>query len=158
MKHLLPAAFLTVFLAACDSTHSHHSDYSNQANAAKIVIAAMDTNRDGQISWQENSFYFDRLFNQLDIGHKGYVTQAEFSAINNDPIFKAMPLQKLEISFQMFDVNNDGKLTHDEFEHMGDRVFALLDRNMDGFVSESDFTPQQSCGANSGGHGRRSMF
>ena len=147
-------------LSACSSGHDHREDHDNRVNPAKAIIAIMDTNGDNQVSWQENQQYFDKLFARLDFGKKGYVTEAEFQAMNNDPLFKMMPLQKLQVSFTMFDRNDDKKLSREEFEHMGDRIFALLDRNMDGEISESDFTEsKESCSRDSrqggsGGHSR----
>jgi len=159
-RRFLAIAFLSLFPAGCSSQHEHRESHENRISPAKAIIAAMDMNGDNQVSWQENSQYFEKLFNRLDAGHKGYVTEAEFKAINDDPVFKAMPLQKLQVSFTMFDRNDDGKLSHDEFQHMGDRIFTLLDRNMDGNISEGDFSEskepcsQDSSEGRSGGRSR----
>ena len=141
-------------LAGCSSTprHSHDND-AKRENAAKAIIQAMDTNGDGQVSWQESQQYFEKLFTRLDVNHDGFISEEEFKAINDDPVFKAMPLQKLQVSFAMFDRNDDHKLSHDEFEHMGDRIFALLDRNMDGEISQADFAPE-SCSRDSSSGGQ----
>ena len=56
-----------------------------------------------QVSWQENQRYFDKLFTRLDVNHDGFISEEEFKAIDNDPVFKAMPLQKLQVSFTMFE-------------------------------------------------------
>jgi len=146
--------------AACSSSHHDHANDEKRENAGKAIIQAMDVNGDGQISWQENQQYFDRLFTRLDVNHDGFISAQEFAAMHNDPVFVAMPLQKLEISFVMFDRNNQGKLSHEDFETMGDRIFAILDRNMDGVVSQSDFTSEQNCShdssqGQSGGRSRR---
>ena len=147
MKHglLITASMSMLLLAACSSSPHHgHESSEKRENPAKAIIQAMDMNGDGQVSWQENQQYFAGLFTRLDVHHDGTVSEEEFKAINNDPLFKAMPLKKLQVSFAMFDRNDDHRLSRDEFEHMGDRIFTLLDRNMDGVISESDFAPEPS--------------
>jgi Ca2+-binding EF-hand superfamily protein len=160
-RHTLLLSLGILLVSGCSSSHHRGENKESHENTAKAIIQMMDLNGDNQVSWQENQRYFEKLFDRLDVNHDGYISEEEFQAITNDPIFKAMPLQKLQVSFTMFDRNDDHKLSRDEFEHMGDRLFTLLDRNMDGIISESDFNESNdspshdsSSGGRSGGRGR----
>lgn len=96
----------------------------------------LDKNNDGRITFEEyaDGPILDR-FKTIDKDGSGYLERPEIEAylkkINGDA------RKRLAEFIAKYDLNNDGKVTRDEFPG-SDAVFARLDRNKDGVVDEKD--------------------
>ena len=66
----------------------------------------------------KNSTFTDRLFATFDENDDGSINFAEFLTILSVLSNKATAAQKLEVSFKIYDMDNDGKIGREELATM----------------------------------------
>lgn len=97
------------------------------------MYATTDTNKDGVISKDEFKARGDEKFNKLDTDKDGAVTKEEVS--------QEAARRAAEHSTKLFDYmdsNKDGKISHAEFDALGDNRFARMDDNGDGKLEKGE--------------------
>lgn len=117
MKRILAGALLVLFCAAVG--------YTAEDNFNKV-----DANNDGKISKKE---YFDavkRIFDKVDKNKDGVLTRDELKAIDKIDAKKFMKGE---------DINNDGKISEEEFTRAAEKRFKFLDKNNDGFIDQKEW-------------------
>ena len=66
----------------------------------------------------KNSTFVDRLFAVFDENDDGAINFSEFLTILSVLSTKALPAEKLEVSFKIYDMDKDGKIGRDELATM----------------------------------------
>ncbi|KAI3635485.1 hypothetical protein MIR68_006123 [Amoeboaphelidium protococcarum] len=108
--------------------------------------------------WQAGSMFLERLFDAFDVNGDRNIDCAEF--INGMQILiRGTPQQKMELTFKMYDLNRDGRVTQKEIvkflaqiystyynedhtaqvKEMAKRLFDDLDINGDGELSLEEY-------------------
>lgn len=94
-----------------------------------------DGNSDGKVS-KDEMLAKHPGFDLMDSNKDGVAAQDEV---------KAMPASTKQPNFQSFvakfDQDKDGKVTMDEFNQGRGKAFDGMDKNSDGFIEQSEFTP-----------------
>jgi hypothetical protein len=141
LKKSIAAAALTLFVATApaafakdkgkDKHKNKHKQKTEQSVRYDEGFRQFDTNGDGVISRAE--FPADRqLFNRLDTNRDGVVSRSEGEAFA-----RSDAARRLAEDYRAYDANRDGRISRAEWR--GDlATFDRLDRNNDGFVSNSD--------------------
>lgn len=126
-------------------------------------MAAIDTDSDGQISAAEAASAREQAFTKIDADGDGKISQEEFTANQHkqmqrrqEAMRKRMEEHRQNRAARMFDVqdsNDDGVISSEEFLSRGEKRFARVDRNEDGFISRDEIK-RHGYGQRSGGHRR----
>ncbi len=106
-------------------------------------LARYDTNHDGTVTLAEMDAVLKADFNALDLDHDGQLNGSEIS-VENDRRAEADPSATL-----LFDWKGRGFVDFAEFSAPMHTLFAQLDRNKDGVLTqrEADSAPADSGGA-----------
>jgi len=112
-------------------------------NSLTGPLARFDTNHDGSVSLAEMDAVLRADFGSLDHNHDGALNGSEM-AEENDRRSQADPSATL-----LFDWKGSGFIDFDEFAAPMHTLFAQLDRNKDGVLSqrEADSAPADGGGA-----------
>jgi len=100
--------------------------------------AAFDANKDGKVS-KEELLAKQPGFDHMDANHDGFVTEAEYDAM---PASKNHPNVKGWVA--RFDTNKDGKVSVEEWNAQRIKHFEMADKNKDGAIEKSEFTPDMA--------------
>ena len=87
---------------------------------SQTMAAAIDKNRDGEITPEEYAAFYDLDFSRRDRGDDGILTPRELTNQN---------------LFRLGDRNKDGQLTRKEFQGIYTPRFARFDVNGDGLIA-----------------------
>ena len=91
-----------------------------------------DANHDGIYTCEEWRSYLDRLFNLADRNRDGHLDTAEFT------IIRRVGTAFADTDFGYFDENQDGKITHSEFEDKPSEFILQNDKNGDCRVTQDE--------------------
>ncbi len=105
---------------------------ASDSDNAKPTRGKMDTNDDGAVNLSEFT-NMDRL-KQADTNGDGTLSQEEIEAM----VMKRMVERQARRMTHRLDVNGDGVVTIAEVEKQKEKRFALLDRNDDGKLEQSE--------------------
>ncbi len=99
----------------------------------------MDTNKDGKISRMEHAKGAQQMFTECDANHDGMVTAPEMDASMTAHGEKPGKHDKTSAEkIQMIDQNGDGQLTATEHEAGTEKMFSMMDKNSDDFLSKQE--------------------
>jgi len=138
-KTLKIAAVLSI-VAACGAGLATAGDEAQgkkwkKGQGWEAFVKTFDGNSDSKIT-KDEMLAKHPGFDLMDSNKDGVVAQDEV---------KAMPASTKHPNFQSFvarfDGDKDGKVTMDEFNAARAKAFDKIDRNADGFVEQSEFTP-----------------
>lgn len=108
---------------------------------APATLAGMDTDRNGTVSADEHAAAARRMFDRMDADADGLVTAVEMTTAH-DAITgrKTQPddlpsAQKIDV----IDTDNDGRLSADEHASGARSMFAKMDGNSDGALTQIEF-------------------
>jgi Ca2+-binding EF-hand superfamily protein len=93
-------------------------------------LAKFDKNRDGKVSQEE--FPHERRFAEIDADSDGTLSETEIK----DAMDKRQREENYDV-FERLDLNQDGKITREEFTGPA-AAFERLDRNNDGVIDKAD--------------------
>lgn len=132
---------------------------STEIEDLKKVFQTLDKSGDGRLQFDELKQGFEKIFGKhlsdmevynimgsLDQDQNGYIEYQEFlrAALNRKALIGE---ENLQMAFQKFDLNNDGRLSKNEiievlgnsdFEHIN-QIIQAVDKNQDGEISYSEF-------------------
>lgn len=113
----------------------------------RIVLQALDTDHDGQLSATEIAAASAGLLS-LDVNHDGQLTSLEYLPNQADP--KANNADEMAQRLMAFDKNGDGVLTRDEVPERMAGIFARADKNGDGKITADELksTAAKTAGPN----------
>ncbi|MGO4213945.1 EF-hand domain-containing protein [Terriglobus sp. YAF25] len=113
----------------------------------RIVLQALDTDHDGQLSLAEIAAASAGLLS-LDVNHDGQLTSLEYLPNQADP--KANNADEMAQRLMAFDKNGDGVLTRDEVPERMAGIFARADKNGDGKINADELksTASKTAGPN----------
>ncbi len=106
---------------------------ASDRNTAKTMQGKMDTNDDGAVDLSEFT-NMDHL-KQADTNGDGTLSQEEIQAM----VMKRIVERQTRRMTNRLDVNGDGVVTIAEVEKQKEKRFALMDRNDDGKLEQSEF-------------------
>jgi len=113
---------------------------NDKAGDHEAMFKQMDTNGDGKISADEYATAAKKTFEKMDANHDGKVTADEMTAAHQ--AVAGHKAEKGEMTaaekIKMFDTNNDGVLSEDEYIAGAKRSFDQLDTNHDGYLSKEE--------------------
>jgi Ca2+-binding EF-hand superfamily protein len=122
--------------------HATLSAQPSPESLAKIaeMMTEADLNGDGKTTRAELNQHRAQMFGKLDRNEDGVIDKQDSPKI---PLAK----RKFEPAFEqvksIFDSNEDGRVTLDEWNRSDPDIFALLDSNEDGAVTRSELpTPK----------------
>ena len=99
------------------------------------MMTEADLNGDGKTSRAELNQHRAQMFAKLDRSDDGTIDKQDSPKI-------PLPKRKFEPAFEqvksIFDSNNDGRVTLDEWNRSDPDIFALLDSNEDGVVTRAE--------------------
>ncbi len=130
----------TCFVVCCGLAAIVASPASSENfNISQFI--GIDRDADNMISKTEAMAYRQRYFDTLDANEDGKVTFEEYVKANNLRSNTANPDSKVPVpqNFKNADANGDTALSIDEFQMVGAKKFAILDKNNDGMVSKAEF-------------------
>jgi EF-hand domain pair len=121
------------------------------AGGALPIIAALDTDGDGELSAKEIDNAAAAL-RTLDKNRDGKLTREEFLGTARGGGPGGPNTAELVARMMAFDKNGDGKLSKDELPERMQGLLARADANKDGFVDKDELTKlaQQQAGRNQG--------
>ena len=93
----------------------HFSSLSKAEGGGELLINHSDFQ---SVVGMKNSTFVDRLFAVFDENEDGAINFAEFLNILSVLTTKATPAEKLEVSFKIYDMDKDGKISRDELATM----------------------------------------
>ncbi len=125
-------ASLTAAAAAAEEREGPHGMFGPGAMKANFERA--DTDKSGDVTYQEFAAVFGERFKKADSNANGELTVEEVA----DGIERMMAEQMAMRVIGRLDVDDDGKLTTAEVESQQKKLFALGDRNDDGKIAESE--------------------
>ncbi|WP_263418760.1 EF-hand domain-containing protein [Terriglobus albidus] len=113
----------------------------------RIVLQALDTDHDGQLSLAEIAAASAGLLS-LDVNHDGQLTSLEYLPNQADP--KANNADEMAQRLMVFDKNRDGVLTKDEVPERMAGIFTRADKNGDGKITDDELksTAAKTAGPN----------
>lgn len=133
---------------------------SHEIDDLKKVFQRLDSNGDGMLTFDELKNGFEKIFGKhlsdvevtnimegVDQDHNGYIEYQEFlrATLNRKTLISE---ENLQLAFEKFDLNNDGKLSKNEIlEVLGgtseseyiNKIVDAVDKNKDGEVSYGEF-------------------
>lgn len=115
----------------------------------RIVLQALDTDHDGQLSAAEIAAASANLLT-IDRNKDGQLTSLEYLPNQADP--KANNADEMAQRMMMFDKNGDGVLTKDEVPERMAGIFARADKNGDGKITADEL--KSTASTQSGPNGR----
>lgn len=133
---LLACGFALAALPGAFAAHTpEHAKGSQEA-----MFKAMDTDGDGFVSRAEHAASGKQMFTDADTDHNGTVTLAEMTAAcdkmkGDMPAKDAMSPAEM---IKMHDQNGDGQVSADEQAAACDMMFAKMDTNNDGKLSQAE--------------------
>ncbi|RVT99382.1 hypothetical protein EOD42_04645 [Rhodovarius crocodyli] len=123
-------------------------------NPAMRMFEALDTNRDGRVTFEETWAGVQARFSQADANHDGYLTPEEFRAMRparpprpprGEPRAEGerrpMPehfQRMVEARFRAADANRDGRVTLEELRPGAEARFRAMDANSDGAITPDE--------------------
>ena len=105
-----------------------------------------DVNGDASVPRAEFDAQRGQDFSRINVSHDGAVTESqyvdEFTARLDRQIKaeRAGQIKQAHARFGVLDKNKDGRISREEFDNSGKRMFDALDTNKDGTVDEKDKT------------------
>jgi len=113
-----------------------HGQGMKKGQGWEMFVAAFDANKDGKVT-KEEMMAKQPGFDHADANHDGVVTENEFDAM---PASKNHPNLKTFIA--RFDTDHDKKVSLQEWNDARMKAFDAADKNHDGAIEKSEFTPQ----------------
>ena len=134
MKFIRSCFAMSLLLGAPAFAQSPSEGFS----VAKMAFESIDANADGQVTAAEMTAFGESIFLGMDYDKDSKVTFDEFSdwdigfgiAAENEGGPQAFTIAN-RILFGLWDLNNDGELTPDEFAKAGSLDFLRADANRD---------------------------
>ncbi|WP_017667823.1 hypothetical protein [Sandarakinorhabdus sp. AAP62] len=99
------------------------------------MMTEADLNGDGKTSRAEFNQHRAQMFARLDRNSDGVISEGDRPRI---PIARRKFDPAFERVTSIFDRNDDGRVTLDEWNKTDPDVFGMLDRNDDGMVARSE--------------------
>jgi Ca2+-binding EF-hand superfamily protein len=127
LVYRLPVMIAFAGLAIC-AAHAQTSDTPSFAGP----FGVFDTNHDGTVSLAELNAGLKARFAALDTDHDGMLNGDE-AAVENDRLLDASTA-----ATPLFDWNGDGFIDFNEYSATWKSLFAQLDRNNDGVLTQSE--------------------
>ena len=138
----------------------HNIENSEEFMKLKEICELLDTNKDGNINFDEMKLVFKQIFPEyivndekmnriietMDENKDGFISYEKFLRnIVNEIII--LEKKNLKFAFDSFDINKDGKLSKSELLNVFgigtsnyiNKLFNLIDKNKDGFISFDEF-------------------
>jgi len=148
MRRALPLSFFVFPLAVLAQGPGGPSGPGGPGGPPpRIVLQALDTDHDGQLSLAEIAAASAGLLS-LDVNHDGQLTSLEYLPNQADP--KANNAEEMAQRLMAFDKNSDGVLTKDEVPERMAGIFARADKNGDGKITADELksTAAKTAGPN----------
>lgn len=128
----------TACLQACSSTNPFSNSLPDTDRVFLMAAGNWDQNRDNSITCDEWKKYVSELFDGADDNRDGALDSAEWAkVVAVDRMFSTANLN-------FFDMNNDGKVTRDEFQNRPNPAFTLLDKEKTCVLSGSQVAGARS--------------
>ena len=110
------------------------------ARAEEPTVESMDTNGDGKISPDENAAVAAHMFQTMDTNGDHKVTAAEMAAAYKKTTGGQMPKGAATAAeiIKSIDSNGDGVLSSDEHAAVARAMFAAMDTNHEGYLSQAE--------------------
>ena len=125
----------------------HHGHHHGHHKGKMSLLKQADTNKDGIITKAELEAAQQKKFQSFDADNNGEVTKEE--------ILKHFPRHYEKMAARIsrkFDLNQDGKVSADEFKKHADHRLYMLDLNDDGQISKDELPRRMRKGKHHGKH------
>lgn len=134
MKTSIKLAMAFAAVAAAVGTGAVAAEQRQGGNRMAQRLERADTDNSGDVSFEEFKAAMDKRLGNADADHDGKITVAELAA----EIERMRAERMAQRIIRRFDTNGDGVLTAAEVEGRQKKIFALLDRNDDGKIEQSE--------------------
>ena len=142
----LTAAFLTLSFGGL-AVAKHHGHHHGHHKSKMKLLKQADTNKDGIITKEELNTAQQNKFKSFDADNNGEVTKEE--------ILKSFTQHYEPMATRLtrnFDLNQDGKVSAEEFKKHVDHKLYMLDLNNDGQISQDELPRRMQKGKHHSKH------
>ncbi|WP_160121806.1 EF-hand domain-containing protein [Rhodovarius lipocyclicus] len=134
---------------------------AERGRMAERMFQALDTNRDGRVTFEEIWAQTQARFSAADANHDGYLTPEEFRAMRPRPprregAERPVPehMQRfIDARFRAADANRDGRVTLEELRPGAEARFRAMDANGDGAITPDELPRHPPRGPHHHRHG-----
>lgn len=133
---------LAVIVAVLATGSAYAANDDGNGKSRRNMFEQIDANGDGRVDKQEFAKAREIRFGRMDADGDGAVTLAELEDRSRR--------ERTERLFGHIDADGDGRVTMAEFTAAGDKMFARLDGNEDGFLSMGELERRRHRDAPSG--------
>lgn len=121
---------LAVMLLAMAET----SAFAQGAVDLDNILAKADADHDGRISRDEFQVARAARFDKFDRNHDGFLDNSDMPR----RMRSSDRMQKFQAMLNMADTDHDGRVSREEYESAGTRMFGLVDVNHDGYLDQDE--------------------
>ena len=125
----------------------HHGHHHGSHKGKMMLLKQADTNNDGVITKAELDAAQQKKFQSFDADNNGEVTKEEI--LNNFTRHYEKMATRIT---RKFDLNQDGKVSADEFKKHAEHKLYMLDLNDDGKISKDELPRRMHRGKHHGKH------